>query len=293
MSADTWGISGPAFLTIYLSAAAAAVIVALAARAFLSRGQVHPGWEPDGEQLAHFLGGPQRATFAALAGLRTAGAITTGPGGVLVACGRVPPAPSALTWAVYQAAQRGVQARKVAAEPDVRAALDDIRQTLVSRGWLLSPRQQSMIRSAALPLAALGVVGVGRVLAGMANDRPVVFVVIATIVVMLIWLALLKTPGRTRSTGRAVATVRARNLHLNPRGNPAFGTYGAADTSLAVGLFGATVLWAADPAFAAETGLTSEMDRSSGGGDSGSGGGGGDGGGGGCGGGGGGGGCGG
>jgi uncharacterized protein (TIGR04222 family) len=161
LAQDTWGIPGPTFLGMYLVAAAAALIVALICRAILARGRVRPGWQPDPEQLAYFGGGPYRACLATLASLRAANAITTRPGGMLAVIGQVPPAPSALTWAVYQAAHRGTRVRDASTDPGVRPALDDIRETLIGQGWLLSPGRQAAIRAASLPVALVALVGGG------------------------------------------------------------------------------------------------------------------------------------
>jgi uncharacterized protein (TIGR04222 family) len=110
LAADTWGISGPRFLLYFAVAALASFFLSGFIRRALYRGSVRAGWEPDAEQLAYFSGGARQAVLAALAGLRADQAVSS-VRGLLTVTGRVSPAPSALTWAVYQAAQRGARAR--------------------------------------------------------------------------------------------------------------------------------------------------------------------------------------
>jgi len=106
--------------------------------------------------------------------------------------------------------------------------LDDTRRALVNSLWLL-----------ALPVLALGI---ARVVAGVQNDRPVLYLVIG---VGAVGWATLKSAERRRR-----ATARGGELLDSERGDrtsPAQTAVGA-EIPLAVALFGVGALWAADPA---------------------------------------------
>jgi uncharacterized protein (TIGR04222 family) len=268
MTEDTWGILGPTFLVNYVFAALIAVVVAGMARRVLSISSIDSGWQPDGEHVAYVAGGPRQAVVAALAGLRAAGAVTSQSKHLSVT-GTVAPGPSALTWAVYQAAQRGARASTLTADPYVRPVLADMHDTLVRRGWLLSASRRAAIRMRALFVFAVVAVGVARLIAGAANDKPFGFLIITTGVIAVFGLALLNAPRTSRAAQRRLNQMRANNNHLHPRSAPALATYGAPSAALAVGLFGAAALWAYDPAFAEDADLAMRTTSSGDGGGSG------------------------
>jgi uncharacterized protein (TIGR04222 family) len=251
MSADTWGIPGTTFLGLSAGVAAVALIVTLVVRRSLAAGPLRQGWQPTGEELAYFAGGPGRAVLAALAGLGAEKAVAS-QSGALAAIGRPPTAPSALTWAVYQEAQAGSPARRLSASPKVRAALGDIQSRLVDNGWLLDPGRRLLLRLAALPMFAVVALGVARYLAGSANGKPVTFIAIMTAVAVFVALLLLAVPSRNRAADAEVAGLRTRNSYLDPRSRPSMAFYGATGAAMAVGLYGAAALWVGDPAMAAE-----------------------------------------
>jgi uncharacterized protein (TIGR04222 family) len=273
MGDDTWGIAGTMFLQLFAIAAALAVAGAYLTRAILTRGQVRGGWDPGAEHLAYLLGGNHRATLCALAALRAVNAVTAQADGRLAVTGLMPADAGPLTYAVYQAAYGQVPGRDIDRDPRVRAVLDDIHRTLVDQGWLLSAGQQATIRRAAIPVFVVAAVGGGRILAGMANSRPVTFLIILTLVLGGIGMSLLNAPREARATKELVAGIRARNAHLEPRAKPALATYGAGGAALAVGLYGGALLWVADPTFASDAGLPSAGASDSGGGSGDSGGG--------------------
>ncbi len=87
-SGDTWGISGPSFLGIYVTLVVAAVIATAVIRSVRSRGPVEAGFlnlPPD--QIAFLNGGALLAAYTALGGLRRAGAIGANPDRTLVPTG--------------------------------------------------------------------------------------------------------------------------------------------------------------------------------------------------------------
>jgi uncharacterized protein (TIGR04222 family) len=270
IAADTWGISGPRFLLYFAAAAIAALILTALLRRVMYGGSIRPGWEPNPEQLAYFAGGPRQAVLAVLAGLRSEGSVSS-LGGALTVTGRVHTAPSPLTWAVYQAAQRGVRARGLESDPTLKPALADLRGVLVSQGWLLSPARRFAIATiGSLPVLAVLGLGIARINAGIANNKPIGLLIALTAVVGLASLVLLFGVGKQRRAAqRALTAMQLRYAHLSPRSNPAMATYGAAGAAMAVALFGAFALYSFDPAFASEVSM---MASGTGGGGSGGGG---------------------
>jgi uncharacterized protein (TIGR04222 family) len=254
LAADTWGISGPRFLLYFVAAAIVAFFVSGFIRRALYSGAVQPGWEPNAEQLAYFAGGPRQAVLAALAGLRAEQAVASAGGGRLTVTGRVTAGPSPLTWAVYQAAQGGVRARGLENDPTVKPALADLRDVLVSQGWLLTGARRFAIATiGTLPILAVLAVGIARINAGIANNKSVGLLIVLTAVVGLVAVVLLLAVGeQSRAGERALTAMQLRYAHLSPRSNPALATYGATGAAMSVALFGAFALWSFDPAFATD-----------------------------------------
>jgi uncharacterized protein (TIGR04222 family) len=181
---------------------------------------------------------------------------------------------------VYQEAQAGTRTPALTASPGVRTALSEMSAKLVANGWLLSRQQRSLLRSTALLMFAVAALGGVRIVAGSANGKPVTLIALLTVGVGLVALRLLAVPSRNRAAEQVVALLRGRNAHLDPRSQPSMALYGAAGAAMAVGLFGASALWASDPALAAEAEIARQHAASAstwggfyGGGDSGGGGG--------------------
>src|SRR4029453_2592031 len=114
--------------------------------------------------------------------------------------------------------------------------------------------QRRTLRLWAIPGLVLVLIGVGRLVDGVQNDRPVGFLVpsffFALIMTVLIFTkASAVTP---RPAAKGIANLRKQNLYLSPRQSPSYATYGAAGAAMGIALFGAASLYAMDPAFAAE-----------------------------------------
>jgi uncharacterized protein (TIGR04222 family) len=272
VAADTWGISGSWFLLYFAVAAVLAFFLSGFVRRALYGGAVQPGWEPTAEQIAYFSGGPRQAVLAALAGLRAEQAVAS-TGGTLTVTGRVTAGPSPLTWAVYQAAQRGARAGGLEKDPALKPALADLRDVLVSQGWLLtSGRRFAIATIGSLPVLAVVGLGIARIYAGIANDKSVGLIIALTLIVGLVAIVLLLGTGRQSRAGqRALAAMRARHGHLSPRSDPSLATYGATGAAMSVALFGAVALWSFDPAFATDVAALRASSGGGGSSDSGSG----------------------
>jgi uncharacterized protein (TIGR04222 family) len=251
---DTWGISGPDFLRIYLGAAVVFLAYAVVARLSVTRSSsaAMPGRLPTPAEVALLLGGRSQAAFSSLARLRVAGVIGVGTKRSLMVTGPVPSTADRLDRAVYSAAQRDVRARDLSDDSQVQSAVAEINDSVAHAGWLLDPSVRTRARLGAHLLLGLTTFGVVRIVAGVMNERDVFFLIALCVITFVIGLSLLRVPRMTRSGRQAVKETQARNLHLSPAQAPSWTTYGMDSAAMAVALYGTAALWVADPAFAAE-----------------------------------------
>jgi uncharacterized protein (TIGR04222 family) len=269
---DTWGISGPDFLRVYLGAGLVFLVIAIAIRLSVTRaGGTGSGRTPSAPEVAFLVGGRTQAIYSSVAALRAAGAIGTGSGRALSATGPQPDGATPLDVAVYDAAQRGVAMGRLSNDYRVRTALGELQSRVATSGWLLDPSERARARLGSLLLLGLTGFGVVRIAAGVANDRPVGYLVGLAIVTLLLALVFFAAPRVSRAGRSVLAETRARNRHLALRQAPSWSTYGMAGAAMGVALYGAAALWVADPSFAASVGLHRAA-AGSGGGDSGGGG---------------------
>lgn len=260
---DTWGISGPTFLTVYLTVAALTVAVGAVHRWRVLAGSSTPGVGQLGsEQVAYLNGGRQLAGYAAVGWLRGAGAI-----GVdrrrLVATGPLPAGSSRLAWAVHNSVGRPSTLADVYRDSQVRAALDDLGNTLERDGLAVGPDRRRSARLGATALAVLMLVGAVRLFVGIMGDRPIGFLVVALVALLLLRVPLARVPYRTRAGAEALRSLRQRHAHLAPQQSPAYSTYGAAGAAMGVALFGTASLWALDPTFAQQAEIQRQAAASS------------------------------
>jgi uncharacterized protein (TIGR04222 family) len=273
---DTWGIPGPAFLVLYSAALVAVLILSAIHRRILFAGNRGASVDRLGpQQVAYLNGGDQLAVYAALGGLRGAGAIAGGPDKTLYQSGPMPHGVTPLDTAVYNAAGRRVRARDIGRDEWVVAAVRQLREGLEAQGLAVSPGQIKIARLWALAGAFLVLIGVARLVDGLQNDKPVEFLLIAIVVAVVVSLLMRrKTRRATHAASRGLAALRVQHHYLAPHESPSYATYGATGAAMGVALYGTTSLYAMDPAFAADAEVqrTSVTDSSSsgGGGDSGS-----------------------
>ena len=266
------GISGPYFLLLYAGLSSAAWTVVLAARRRIAAAgpAAVPGQPELGLYEAAMLNGGGRLALAAAAcGLKQARRLRLDrDAGKLVAQGRLPATADPVEEWLYTcvkgsaAGASGVIGGR-AAEP----VLGPIRDGLRERGLMLTARQTASMRWQVLWFAPLLALGVVRVVAGTANHKPVLYLVL----LMLLMLALAISLCLPRT---GVSTSRIARLFCLPRitgagaraldgmraepgsegGSPAPGRAGLARTVALNGL-GAVAL--ADAAFAAVLGVRS------------------------------------
>ncbi|MGW1452353.1 TIGR04222 domain-containing membrane protein [Micromonospora sp. NPDC002411] len=279
-SGDTWGISGPTFLRYYLLATAVVVVVAVYHRIRLAANSTTAMTaDPLGpQQVAYLNGGPRLAVNAAIGGLRGSGAIGVRPDRRLTTIGAAPtgltPLDQAIHWAAHQHARVGDLPR----DERVRVALDQIRNGLEQRGLLTNDAQRARARFWTRLLIGLLGLGVLRLASGLFSGRPVGYLLLTLVALLIVTLVLRRPPAVTRAGRAALRGVRREHTHLAPASAPAYATYGAAGAAMGVALYGTASLWALDPGFAEQaeiqrqaasgSGWSGGADGSSGGGDS-------------------------
>jgi uncharacterized protein (TIGR04222 family) len=254
-TADTWGISGPTFLLAYLVLAVAVWIAGTQTRRMLADPRAtgpaadvtaHP------HDVAYLNGGAELAVYSALSSMHLRGTITSSHGTVQSA-GRLDPGTDGLERAIHFTARGQVRRSRLPFHRPVTTALSEIEKRLVGGGLLLSEEQRLRIRRVGVWMLAVAVLGLVRVLAGVAEAKPVGFLVAALIVVALVAVVqFARAPRRTRRGDRALAALRTEHHLLSPDVKPDWSIHGPAGAALGVGIFGMGALWASDPAFADE-----------------------------------------
>ncbi|MBL1073057.1 TIGR04222 domain-containing membrane protein [Nocardia sp. 2] len=258
-AADTWGISGPAFLGFYLLTALAAAVYGFTQRARIIRDTSHtrPHAHPLTVTETAMLFDDRRPVLAGLAQLRghglisSAGTPTRGPD-------RITEQPlDSFSKALLAYLRTGHKKHVLAMSGASTGPLKTLRKSLVDRGYLLSPAQQRSLFLAALPLDALLVLGIIRIVAGSANHKPVVFLILAMIGVFILTVLVMRPVRLTQQGRRTRQETMQRNSHLRPGNSPAYTSYGTDSAALAAALFGAAVIWQLDPELAGNTGTIS------------------------------------
>ncbi|MGD9527695.1 MAG: TIGR04222 domain-containing membrane protein, partial [Pseudonocardia sp.] len=255
---DTWGVSGPAFLVLYLMLAAAVWIAgAQARRGIVARPLGRPGVDPGARpyDLALLNGGRELAVDAALAAMHQSGTVVPRSGKV-GASGRLDARADDLERAVHAAATTPVTRARLRHHRSVGLALDAVQARLVAGGLLLSEADRRRYRAVGWWMVAVAGLGLVRLLAGVAAAKPVGYLLIAMVAAAVVGLVQLAgAPRRTRAGDEVLRALRAEHHVLSPTMRPDWTTYGAGAAALGVGLFGLQALWASDPAFAGEIAL--------------------------------------
>ncbi|MGH3670437.1 MAG: TIGR04222 domain-containing membrane protein [Pseudonocardiaceae bacterium] len=251
----TWGITGPAFLAGYGLLILAALFGIMVVRWRLATGPRDAGRTELGRQphdIAYLNGGPELAVLSALSSMRVAGTIVAQGRGLVHAAQTIGSAGSELERAIHLAAIVPIAQRELVTHRIVRTALDAARQRLDDAGLLLSDERRRRIKRAGLWMVPVSGLGLVRLLAGEANAAPVGYLILELIAVGILAAVLLSwAPARSRCGTAELTRLRGVHNELDPRMRPDWTAYGPAVAGLGVGIFGASALWASDPAFAA------------------------------------------
>ena len=252
-TADIWGISGPTFLLAYLLIATAVGVAGARERRALAEPRTttpvddlleHP------HDVAYLNGGGELNVYAALCAMHLRGTITTARGSVR-AVGRLGPDADALERAIHTTAAGGVARRRLLFHRPVQTALTVAEDRLVVGGFLLSEERRRHIRRVGAWMLAVALLGLVRILAGVAQARPVGLLVVALLAVTAVAVVQFhRAPRRSRHGDRVLRGLRAQHDGLAPETEPDWHVQGPAAAALGIGIFGTRAVWASDPGFA-------------------------------------------
>ena len=226
-SGDTWGISGPMFLLVYVVLAVLVTVAVVRMRRTLADVPVTRFVGRLDElpyDVAYLNGGAELALCAALSAMHRNGTIATAGRGTVVGAARPEPRADELERAVHHAAVVPIPRRQLAATGAVASALHRSESRLVGVGLLLNPERRARSRATAGWTFALALLGVARVVAGIGNGRPVGFVAMLTVVVVVVGVAQgVGAPRRSRAgdgSGRRVSVSALQPGDLVFYGSP-------------------------------------------------------------------------
>ncbi|MEU4254255.1 TIGR04222 domain-containing membrane protein [Amycolatopsis sp. NPDC026612] len=239
---DPWGISGPDFVAFYVTLLVAVVVVRLVvggiAVVWARRpGRAQPGPPPTVYEVAFLAGGPDRAADAAIAALVERGRLRVNSYKQISKVGTRPGEP--LERAVFDIAKLKTTA-VIRAKVRESAAMRALADRLDERGLLSSANRQARTFGLVLQLAVL-VLGVARLVNGIALGRPVgilLFLTLLAAVLTLVAGAGLKTATRKPSAAghRLLGQARAAASGPVPAGALAGGVLlGGAVAAVALG----------------------------------------------------------
>lgn len=252
-TAETWGISGPTFLLAYLVLAGAVWIASTQTRRMLADPRaIGPAADVTAHphDVAYLNGGVELAVYSALGSMHLRGTITSSRGTVQAA-GRLDPGADGLERAIHFTTRGQVRRSRLPFHRPVMTALSEIEKRLVGAGVLLAEEQRLRIRRVGVWMLAVAVLGLVRVLAGVAEAKPVGFLVAAlTAVALVAVVQFARSPRRTRRGDRMLETLRTEHHLLSPEVKPDWSVHGPVGAALGIGIFGMGALWASDPAFA-------------------------------------------
>ncbi|GAA5112404.1 TIGR04222 domain-containing membrane protein [Pseudonocardia adelaidensis] len=266
-TAETWGIAGSTFLSAYLLIATTVGAGGICAR----RALAEPGATKPIDDLtdrphdvAYLAGGGELAVWSALCAMHLRGTLRAADGTVR-AVGRLEPAADPLEEAIHDTAATPVGRRRLVFHHSVRPALAALEERLVAGGFLLSDDRRRRIRRVGFWMLGVAALGLLRVLADIAEVRPVGLLVTALLIVTAVAVVQLTlSPRRTRRGNRALAALRDRHRALAPDGEPDWQSRGPAGAALGIGLFGTGALAASAPGLAREIAPQVRATRTSG-----------------------------
>ncbi len=251
-ASHVWGVGNATFLWCYGVLCALSLAGIWLRRMSLSNVRAGAALPPrcDAYELAMLNGGPQLAITIAAAELHRMGSLARGSSGRLVKVrqrpDRVAGGTGELEDEVFDAVLRnpGASARALRQELDGCAPIRRMASTLIQAGLLLDDRRRAQVNRLWLWTLPLLVPGVARLAAVGGGDQavPSLTVMLLALTGVAVWLA----------TQRPRATARGRRLLRSERaGRRTHGRMPSrCEIPAAVALYGAGVLWVADPGIA-------------------------------------------
>jgi uncharacterized protein (TIGR04222 family) len=252
---DTWGIRGPTFLGLYAALAVVAVIATVLARRSLARSPAPAVRLNNPDDVAYLHGGAELTVLTALSAMYVAGLIAASGRQRVQVVGAPGPDAGDLQRAIHLSAQEPVPRGKLPDAPPVADALRRIERRLIDAGLLVTAEQRKRIRRTAWVLWAVVAFGAVRAIAGYNAGKPI-GLLLALLAVAVVGAAVLSltAPRRTNRGNAELTRLRSAHASLSPKLRPRWRVYGPEGAALGVAVFGASALWAADPALAKELG---------------------------------------
>lgn len=230
---------GPEFLVLFFLLMVAAVFATALLRFWMSR--VDDGRrglslsEPDVWSIAYLSGGPQRVLDAAVAQLHEQGHIRWDESGKHTEpTDRGEPDDPLLRTVLAACRQRNMSRLLQVVKS---AHLDAILRQLQQRGWWFSAEQALRVAQiSALPFALLAGFGLLKIGIGLSRDKPVLFLVLLTLLCLVIAAVMyFKRPGVTPAGRKAFAELKRKHELLGR-------SYRDEQVAMAVALAGTSVL---------------------------------------------------
>jgi uncharacterized protein (TIGR04222 family) len=229
---------GPEFLSFYLSVASAAIVLAFIGRWYLRKPALQSPDESsslDAYEIAYLAGGKDRAVDAAIASLVQRGHLQPLTR-TLDLRTALPSNSHPLERAIAQSI--GTSGRPDKIRKAVTSATNSIEDRLQNLGLLVNSSQAKLVQwLPALPVFAVLLLGIAKIIVGISRQKPVGFLVVLCIITAIVGFVLLTKPHRSRYGDRTLNKLLANYSALK---NPS-----TADTDqlgLAFGLFGSVVL---------------------------------------------------
>ncbi|MFR9780568.1 TIGR04222 domain-containing membrane protein [Micromonospora sp. MS34] len=260
-----WGVSGPRFLLDYVTAVAVALAVAVAVRELTGR-RVR-GAAPDPVELAYLTDRAGLACQVGVAVLHGAGLVRRGELATLAVDGPPPARSGQLVRALHAALRRPQTWAAVLADPGVGRALRRLVGRLVRDGWLLTPAQRRWVALGTVPLFAVAVVGLTRLVDSAVEGRAaggpasVVGLLLCCLATALTGWWLSEVPETGAAARRLLRRLRRRHADLDPQRRPVWSERGTDELLTAMALFGPRPLLALDPRLGELVGIDAERTR--------------------------------
>ena len=251
-STDTWGIATAEFLRWYLLAAVLAVAATLVGNWLAAHRSV------PASSATRVLTPPEvgvltsdtQAVMASLAILRGADVIDSRGGRRRTLTDAERMRLDAFTLTVLQRLGGGkaplVRSRLVT---NMSASCAQLRHALVDEGLMHGAGERPPL-ARAVPILFVAAVGIARIAAGIANGKPVGFLVGIAVVLLVALPFAVRRPRRTALGDAELRRLRAENDYLSPRFLPSFTAYGPSRAGMSAAIFGTSALMLLDPAMA-------------------------------------------
>lgn len=228
---------GGDFLMLYAALLLIALIGGGVYRAFRTRSGDTRGsmaTEPGVWSLAFLAGGPERVTDSAVAELHRTGAIEWDESSrSLRVTGVEPPTDPVLRAVHANAGSSGFSAARIGGA----SAIQSLRVDAERRGWWFTREEATaIVRAQVLPLLALSGFAAAKIAVGLSRDKPVVFLVILTVLTLVCALVVWLSRPKITAAGRALLAAQKSKHKLEVR------AHRDAHVALAVALGGTAVL---------------------------------------------------